>query len=396
LTAAVSLDLDAMMTNPFPYFAAMRAADQWTWSEQMQMWLVTRFNDVVFVDANPQIFSAEVPGALLTRSIGLTMIRSEGAAHRRFRNAADTPLKRRSVQRSWPDVIAGLVAQHLVPLREHSAADLVQDFAGPFTGACLRAVLGLPDASAADIERWSNSYIGGLINNSDDPDVWAETATASAEARDCVAAVLDRVRAEPDATVVSAMANAYPDAPLSLEEITANIRLMIAGGFNDARDAVATLPWLLMTHPEIRARAAREPADFERSIDESVRWLSPVGSYPRILTEDYSSPAATLSAGDKVLVVAASANWDETTFAQPETFDIDRPNLDEHLGFSVGTHYCLGSHLVRAMVRAAVPALLELPGIHPTADPQFVGWQFRGPLSVPVAFEPSDEQEGTP
>jgi len=386
MTALARLDLDAMMLDPFPAFAALRASDRWTWSEPMGVWLVSRFRDVVDVDTRPDLFSAEVPGTPLTRTLGLTMIRSEGARHRRFRSAGDGPLKRRAIQRSWPEVIADRVEQYLAPLRGRAEADLAADFASPFTGACLRDVLGLHTADPSDIARWSDAYIAGLINNSDDERVWAEAEVASGEAHDAVAAAVERVRDEPDATVVSAMAHASPDQPLSVEEIAANVRLMIAGGFNDARDAVATLPWLLLTHPEARARVAQDPEAFERSIDESVRWLSPVGSYPRVVTEDFSSPAAELRAGEKVLVIAGAANHDDRKFARPEAFDIDRPGLEDHLGFSVGTHYCLGSHLVRAMMRAAVPAVLDLPGIRPAAAPRFLGWQFRGPESVPVAL----------
>lgn len=387
MTPSLEIDLQAMMENPFPFFAELRSADRWAWSPEMGMWLVTRFDDVVFVDTHPEIVSTEIPGALLTRTLGTTMIRSQGARHRRFRAAGDEPLKRRSIQRSWSDRLGELMRAHLDPLRGRGSADLVADFASPYTGACLRQVLGLPDATPGDIQRWSDAYIAGLINNSDDPDVWAAAEIASSEARDAVAAALRHVRTEPDGTVVSAMAQAQPDNPLTLEEIAANIRLMIAGGFNDARDAVATLPWLLLAHPDARQRVAGDPAAFERAIDESVRWLSPVGSYPRVLTEDFSSPAADLRAGDKVLVIAAAANHDERKFRHPENFDIDRPGLEDHLGFSVGAHYCLGSHLVRAMLRAAVPAVLALPGIRPAAEPRFVGWQFRGPVSVPVVFD---------
>jgi len=382
----VTLDLATMMHDPFPTFAALRAEEKWTFSPQMNMSMVSRYDDVVFVDEHPEIFSAEVPGALLTRTIGQTMIRLEGERHRRARSAGDEPLKRRAVQRNWTQVIADLVTDHLTPLRSRGKADLAADFASPFTGACLKEIIGLPDASPADIGRWSDAYIAGLINNADDPGVWSQAKIASDEARECVAAAVERVRREPDATVISAMANGSEDG-LSLDEIAANVRLMIAGGFNDARDIVATLPWLLLTHPEYRERVAHDAQAFERAIDESVRWLTPVGSYPRVLVQDYSSPSARLTAGDRVLVIAASANWDPDVFAEPEHFDIDRPNLDRHLGFSVGNHYCLGSHLVRAMARAAVPAVLQLPGLKPTARPEFVGWQFRGPVSVPVTFQ---------
>jgi cytochrome P450 len=389
----LDIDLEAMMSDPYPTFAELRADEQWRWSDQLKMWLVSRYDDVVFVDENPDIFSLQVPNNLMTRTVGTAMVRLDGAAHQRIRTASGEPLKRRAVQRDWKKVITDLVEELVSPLRTRTSAELMTDVASPLTGACLREVIGLLDATPADIERWSGAFIAGLINNSDDPQVWANARLASDEVRASVESNLIRVRKDPDASVISSMADAHPADALSVEEISSNIRLMIAGGFNDARDALATLPWLLMKHPDARDRVFNDPKAFERAIDESVRWLTPIGSYPRVLAQDYSSPSADLKAGDRVLVIAASANHDDTKFPDPGRFDIDRPNLDEHLGFSVGAHYCLGNHLVRGMMRVLTPALLELPGIAPAADPEFTGWQFRAPVSVPVILDPTQNEQ---
>lgn len=382
----LTLDLAEMAIDPAPHFAAFRAQPRWTWAEPMGMWLVSRYDDVMFVDENDDLFSTEIPGALLTRTLGTTMIRQEGSAHRRLRSDAAGALKRAHVVKHWGGMLAEHTEQYLAPLRSRTEFDLAADFATPYTGACLRDAIGL-DVAPRDIHRWSDAFIGGLTNNADDPSVWECAATALAGVNAAVAAAVDRVRRVPDTSIVSSMVNGKAAPPLSVSEIASNVALMIAGGFNDARDAIATLPWLLLTHPEVAGRVASDAAAFERAIDESVRWLTPVGSYPRILTRAFSSPAADLKAGDRVLVLAASANWDETVFPEPQRFDIDRPNLDAHLGFSIGVHFCLGSQLVRAMLRESVPALLALPGLRPAGEPEFRGWQFRGPLTVPVSSE---------
>lgn len=383
------LDFDATMRDPYPYFAALRAQQRWAWAEPLRMYLVSRYDDVVLVDKDPETFSVQIPGNLLSRTVGTSMIRLDGDAHHRVQSAGAAPLKRRAVHRHWGAMIDGLVADIVAPLRTRDSAELMRDVAAPLTGACLREVLGLGDATAGDIERWSAAFIAGLINNTDDPAVWATAKTASDEVRECVLAALGRVRAEPDGSVVSAMAAAHPDAPLSTDEIAANIRLMISGGFNDARDAIATLAWLLMTHPDAAERARSDTAAFERAIDESLRWLTPIGSYPRIVTRDISLASGDFTAGDRLLVIAGSANHDDSRFPDPQRFDIDRPNLSDHLAFSTGVHYCLGGQLARGLARAAVPAILALPGIRPAAAPEFYGWQFRGPLAVPVTLTPA-------
>jgi cytochrome P450 len=389
----VDLDLESMMIDPYPYFAALRGEERWTWSESLKAHLVSRYDDVVTIDKDDETFSVQIPNNLMSRTIGTSMLRLDGMEHRRIRAASNEPLKRRTLHRNWSAVIDDLVAQTVAPLRSRDSADLMRDFAAPLTGACLAAVLGLADAGAGDIERWSAAIIAGLINNTDDQVVWATAKIACDEVRGSVKSALERVRSAPDGTVVSAMASA--DDPLDFEEIVSNVELIISGGFNDARDAIATLSWHLLTHPEARSRAMVDPVTFERAFDESVRWLSPIGSYPRMVTRDISLPAGDFKAGDRLLVIAGSANHDDTKFVDPARFDIDRANVEDHLGFSIGVHYCLGNQLVRAIARSAVPAVLALPGIRAADAPQFYGWQFRGPLSVPVTLSPSTEKDRT-
>lgn len=113
-----------------------------------------------------------------------------------------------------------------------------------------------------DIERWSATFIAGLINNTDDPQIWARPKLASDEVRDSVASALARVRNQPDGTVISAMAG----AGLGIEEMVSNVEFIITGGFNDARDAIATLAFAR----RIAERPAVTALLVEESVDQSV------------------------------------------------------------------------------------------------------------------------------
>ncbi|MGH3367290.1 MAG: cytochrome P450 [Nocardioidaceae bacterium] len=392
MTTTTTLDLDELNADPFPVYADLRRAQPWARSEQLGMRLVSRYDDVVFVDQHPEIFSSEVDGALTTRAMGLSMLRSEGEQHRRLRAAAEAPLKRRAVRSDWTPVLEQIADDHVGRLRGRESLDLVSDLASPFTGACLAALLGLPDATPEMVRDWSDAFIAGATNNLDDAEIWRHAAQAKDAVQEHVAAAIERPHAATAGTVVSAMAQAHPGAPLTLEEVASNVRLMVAGGFNDARDLIATLAWLLLGHPQIRRRASVEQDVMDRAIDECVRWLSPVGTFPRQLTTDFDNGDVVLRRGERILVLAASANWDESRFPQPERFDVDRPNLFEHVGFSLGMHYCLGTHFVREMVRIAVPRVLALPGLRVEAEPVFAGWMFRGPTAVLVQ-QPVDQPE---
>ena len=94
-----------------------------------------------------------------------------------------------------------------------------------------------------------------------------------------------------------------------------------------------------------------------------LRWVSPIKNMSRTLTQDYEFGGAKLSEGDQALLLYESANYDETHFAEPTTFDPDRePN--DHLAFGVGAHFCLGSNLARLELRVLLDRVLDrLPDI---------------------------------
>ena len=108
-------------------------------------------------------------------------------------------------------------------------------------------------------------------------------------------------------------------------------------------------------------------ATLDTAVEEMIRWASPVNYMSRTATQDLELHGQLIHKGDKVALLYASANRDETAFAEPERFDIRRdPN--HHLAFGFGPHFCLGATLARIELRALLEvmaprvAALELHG----------------------------------
>jgi cytochrome P450 len=102
----------------------------------------------------------------------------------------------------------------------------------------------------------------------------------------------------------------------------------------------------LIDFPEQRARWAREPELTLLAIDEIVRFVTPVNTMVRTATQDYEMRGQRIREGDKLVLFYASANRDEEVFESPDELILDR-NPNRHLGFGIGEHFCLGSHLAR-------------------------------------------------
>jgi cytochrome P450 len=145
----------------------------------------------------------------------------------------------------------------------------------------------------------------------------------------------------------------------------------------------------LLEHPEWIDRLRGTPALMRNVVEESLRWTPTDPVFARFATTDLSLRGVEIPAGAVVHMCFASANRDPARWERPDDFDPGRPLLP-HLGFGNGPHICLGMHVARAEIQAAVAAAVaRLPGLRldPDAErPRVVGMYERGPTSVPVVW----------
>ena len=111
----------------------------------------------------------------------------------------------------------------------------------------------------------------------DDPAIWARCDASTAEADALLAELIPFYRRNPDASLVSALAN----SGLPAQNVAANIKLTISGGMNEPQHMVTNMVWALSRHPAQREAVLADPALWAAAFDETVRWQSPIGMYPR-------------------------------------------------------------------------------------------------------------------
>lgn len=66
-----------------------------------------------------------------------------------------------------------------------------------------------------------------------------------------------------------------------------------------------------------------------------------------------------LPKGAFLLLVYGSGNSDETAFANPDAFDMDRVNLSRSLTFGAGVHRCVGASLARMEIKVAAREIVR-------------------------------------
>ena len=194
---------------------------------------------------------------------------------------------------------------------------------------------------------------------------------------------------------------------LTMDEIESFVSLMLVAGGETTDKAIANLWWNLLSNPDALAAVTAEPNRLDAAFSESMRKDGPVQFEDRFTTTEVEWYGTTVPAGARVRVCVASANSDESVFADPRRFDIDRPDLwlqlekrsgtrsaegrTGHLGFGIGKHFCLGYELARTESVIGSRRLLEVMGEPRMLDapwPTFRGG-FRSVSSLPIAFVPS-------
>lgn len=379
------ISLAALAENPYPLYRRLRDEGV-VWVEAVQRWLVTRWEDFDAVERDSDSYTAMEHGSLQTRVMGRTMLRSDGAAHRRLRRAAQGALTPQVIEKHWLPEFRRIAGELIGGLEPRGSADLMTELCGPYAARCLGLVLGVEDVSDDQLQFWSQALMDGCANYGDDPDVWERSERAVAEIDVATDAAIERVRARPDHSVISAMVHSDGDGePLSREEIRANTKLVIGGGLNEPRDGLGFAIWALLTHPEQREMVCSYPQLWPVVTEEALRWMSPLAMFPREAARPVRLGSTALEPGARLGLLVAAANRDERHWSDPDRFDITRGgrgSKSRNVAFGVGHHFCLGVWMARHQIGgAALPELFgRLPGLaldldHPA---EIRGWVFRG------------------
>jgi cytochrome P450 len=357
--------------------AHMRKNAPITFVPELNATLLTRRDDIHKQEKRIDVFSSVQPGGLMEKIMGLNMMRKDGDAHMTERHALFPALSPRTVINHWAPQFERIVSARLDVIAPMGHCDPVRDFAMPVSGAALCAMTGLTNMEPHEMDRASQQMIDGVANYADDPEVDAKGLASSAEVDIAIDARLGQLRSAPDQSILSVL----DSAGLPRDSIGANVKVIIGGGQNEPRDAIAGLLWALLKNPEQCAIIARGDASMVDAFNEYTRFIAPIQMTPRMVARADTVGDVTFDIGDRVFLMFSSACRDA------DQFDVMR-NTSPAIPFGAGPHFCSGAAAARTLVaQYAVPMFLErFPDVALTGPAPFHGWAFRGPLSVPVRW----------
>jgi cytochrome P450 len=408
-TAVPSLDdqltAGEFFADPYATYARLRAEDPVHWCEPWGQWVITRFEDVLAVNKDPQRFSsagwekrfmAELPAEVrklpnMQRHYGTKVLSmTDPPEHTRLRRLVVRSFTPRVLEALRPS-IEELVQELLDAVAGRPVFDFIEDFAYPLPAIVIARLLGAPDDARHDFMRWSKDIVDFVGTGHADSARALRNETTLREFRAFLEPVIQERRAHPRDDLMSILASTGEDGDrLTDDELVSTCIVLLFAGHETTANLLGNGLLALLRHPEQLGRLREEPGLMPTAVEELLRYDSPVQRNRRIALVDVELGRATIRRGDPVMVFMGSANRDAAKFADPDTLDVGRaPN--PHQAFGHGIHFCVGAALSRLEAPIALLALLErFPRLRP-ADDYVARWRpnitFRGLESLELAVD---------
>ena len=236
--------------------------------------------------------------------------------------------------------------------------DLLEDYAVPLPVTVIAELLGVPEADRGRLRPWSSDIVA--MYELDHSEEQARRAVLAVEEFSAYLAELAAARRHaPQDDLISALAQAEDGGErLSEAELIATCILLLNAGHEATVHALGNGMLALLRHPDQMRRLRAEPALVERTVEEMLRYDTPLPIFRRWVLEDMEYHGHRFALGQQLGLVYGAGNRDGARFARPHEFDITRRD-NPHLAFGGGVHYCLGAPLARLELEIAVNTLLR-------------------------------------
>jgi cytochrome P450 len=349
--------------------------------------IVYRYDDVAAVLRDDATFSSSWIRDLMAVVMGpYVLVGMDEPEHRRHRNLVSVAFRHKSLVHWETDVVEPVMHELIDGFAARGQAELVREMTFRFPVQVIAEVLGVPHR---DSERF-HSLAVAVVNVAADPE---RGIAASGALREYLAAIVEERRRSPKDDLISLLVESELDGErLDDEEIYSFLLLLLPAGAETTYRAGGNFLYALLTNPEQLDALRADRSLMAQAVEETIRWESPLLITSRTATVDCEIGDVEVAAGTMVVPHVGSANHDETRWDDAERYDLFRPPMP-HISFGVGPHMCLGMHLARMELAAAVGALLDrLPDLRPdpkrweAGDAHIHGERFRSPTCLPVVF----------
>ena len=362
----------------WPYFERLRKESPVHFtpeSDHGPYWSVTKYNDIMAVDTNHQVFSSEG---------GITIFEQIGGEGPLPMFIAMDPPKHDIQRKTVTPAVSPTNLALLEPLiRERAGAildslpigetfDWVDKVSMELTAMTLATLFGVDQADRRKLTYWSDVVTAapghGLIDTPEQKmQIFVEYHAYFTELWN------QRVNAEPTGDLISMLAHGEATRDMSPREYFGNVVLLTVGGNDTTRNTITGSVYALNKNPDQYAKLRANPELIPSMVSETIRWQTPLAHMRRRALADYELGGKQIRKGDKVVMWYVSGNRDDEVIENPDAYIIDRPRPRQHLSFGFGIHRCVGNRLAELQLRVIWEEILKrFPEIVVVSEPKRV------------------------
>ena len=346
-----------------PYFARLRAEDPVSYCPQSSFgpyWSISRYDDIVSVEENPQAFSSSWEYGGVT----IFDMQDTGVQLRMF-IAMDDPEHAEKRKAIAPAVAPSELAKLVGLLRQRAGdildglpvgkpVDWVHSVSIPLTTAMLATLTDFPWEERHKLPVWSDW--AAKIDIGPDVALNAEREKNVFEMAARFKELYNERRAlPPKADLISMMAHSDSFGEMDEQRFIGAIALIVVGGNDTTRNSMSGLVERINLYPEAWAKVKADPDKLATgAATETIRLQTPIAHQRRTATRDVELAGKTIHKGDKVILWYNSGNRDETVFPDGDRWDPERENSRRHLSFGYGIHRCLGARLAELQLTVLI------------------------------------------
>jgi len=381
----------------WPYFERLRAEDPVHFTPESEFgpyWSITKYNDIMAVDTNHQVFSSDYLRGGITIGGGSAnidplpmFIAMDPPKHDIQRKAVSPAVAPASLAAMAPQIrerAAGILDS--LPIGEEF--DWVDKVSKELTAMTLATLFDAPQEDRRKITYWSDVVTaqpmpGGIIESFD------QKMAIFAEYQAYFNVLWNqKVNAEPHHDLISMLAHHPETRNMEPREYFGNVVLLTVGGNDTTRNTISGSVLALNRNPDQYQKLRDNPDLIPSMVSETIRWQTPLAHMRRTAVRDFEFQGKTIREGDKVVMWYVSGNRDDEVIETPDAYVIDRERPRTHISFGFGIHRCVGNRLAELQLTIIWEEILKrFPEIVVTGEPKRVYSTFvKGYETLPVVI----------
>jgi cytochrome P450 len=345
--------------DPYPIYRSLMEEQPVYYNERLDFWALMRFDHCLQAFIDWETFSSAQGTVLelMGKPVGGSlMIFMDPPRQTRLRNLVNKAFTLRQIGMLEP-AIRKIARGYLEPIfdRGDGRCDIVKEFTAKLPMDVISTLLGIPEADRDMVRGWSNDLLhrdaGNPLPNEQGLRSMEKISAYFGES-------LDERRRKPRDDIMTLLTQAEIEEDgekhhLTDLEIVSFFNLLATAGNETVTKLLATAYYWLAERPDQRRALVDDPSLCKNAVEETLRYDPPSQYQGRVLTRDVEIDGTKIPKGGRLLILNGASGRDPRKFDDPERYDVRR-EIDLHLGFGYGRHFCLGASLARLESRIAL------------------------------------------